>query len=187
MSVCETSIKNPKKIADFYKQLCEQKDIEIKQLKLQLEQKDKKLISIIINIIKEYEQKIDFEIDMGSQGEYKKIKCYEEFNRKLNDLKKLLEKNDKYFENFMNEKKNYISTCVDLSKYFVGRHNIIPVYLTPAFEQEFNSKMYELAKLAKEKQEIIDYLKEKIEECYISGDCRPLKELKEILSKIEKR
>ena len=29
--------------------------------------------------------------------------------------------------------------------------------------------------------------KEKIEECYISGDCRPLKELKEILSKIEKR
>ena len=93
---------------------------------------------------------------------------------------------NKEFEEFINVKKNPISNCLDLSRYFIGRHNITPVYLTPQFEKEFNSKMYELAKLAKEKQEIIDYLKEKIEECYISGDCRPLKELKEILSKIEK-
>ena len=37
MSIYETTIKNPKKIAEFYKQLSEQKDIEIKQLKEQLE------------------------------------------------------------------------------------------------------------------------------------------------------
>ena len=36
------------------------------------------------------------------------------------------------------------------------------------------------------KQELITYLKEEIEECYRSGDCRPLKTLQEILSKIEK-
>lgn len=35
MSIYETTIKNPKKIAEFYKQLSEQKDIEIKQLKKQ--------------------------------------------------------------------------------------------------------------------------------------------------------
>lgn len=36
MSIYETTIKNSKKIAEFYKQLSEQKDIEIKQLKEQL-------------------------------------------------------------------------------------------------------------------------------------------------------
>lgn len=35
MSIYEITIKNPKKIAEFYKQLSEQKDIEIKQLKKQ--------------------------------------------------------------------------------------------------------------------------------------------------------
>lgn len=49
MSIYETSIKNPKKIIEFYKQLSEQKDIEIKQLKEQLQQKEK-----IIKEVKEY-------------------------------------------------------------------------------------------------------------------------------------
>ena len=41
MSIYETTIKNPKKIAEFYKQLSEQKDIEIKQLKEQLKTSEK--------------------------------------------------------------------------------------------------------------------------------------------------
>lgn len=40
MSIYETSIKKPKKIAEFYKQLSEQKDIEIKQLKLRVKKID---------------------------------------------------------------------------------------------------------------------------------------------------
>ena len=68
---------------------------ENKQLKQQLEQKDNIISASINKYIKEYEQKIDFEIDMGTQGEYKKIKCYEEFINKLNDLKNFLEKSDK--------------------------------------------------------------------------------------------
>lgn len=68
---------------------------ENQQLKSQLEQRDNIISASINKYIKEYEQKIDFEIDMGSQGEYKKIKCYEEFINKLNDLKNILEKSDK--------------------------------------------------------------------------------------------
>ena len=67
---------------------------ENKQLKEQLQQRDNIISASINKYIKEYEQKIDFEIDMGSQGEYKKIKCYEEFINKLNDLKNILEKSD---------------------------------------------------------------------------------------------
>ena len=48
MSIYETTIKNPKKIAEFYKQLSEQKGIEIKQLKSKLQQRDN-----IINKAKE--------------------------------------------------------------------------------------------------------------------------------------
>lgn len=82
--------------AQFVKLLME-KERENQQLKSKLEASEK-LIKIIENvnlhindIIKTYEQKIDFEIDMGSEGEYKKIKCYEEFNRKLVNLKKELD------------------------------------------------------------------------------------------------
>lgn len=49
MSIYETTIKNPKKIAEFYKQLSEQKDIEIKQLKQKLQQRDN-IINKIIEI-----------------------------------------------------------------------------------------------------------------------------------------
>ena len=69
---------------------------------------------------------------------------------------------NKEFEEFINVKKSPISNCLDLSRYFIGRHNITPVYLTPQFEKEFNSKMYELEKLTKEKKELINYLKEEI-------------------------
>ena len=52
MNIYETTIKNPKKIAEFYKQLSEQKDIEIEQLKKQLQQRD--------NIIKDVSDYINF-------------------------------------------------------------------------------------------------------------------------------
>ena len=68
---------------------------ENQQLEQKLEQRDNIISASINKYIKEYEQKIDFEIDMGSQGEYKKIKCYEEFINRLNDLKNVLEKSDK--------------------------------------------------------------------------------------------
>lgn len=44
-------------------------------------------------------------------------------------------------------KRTPISSCVGLSKYFIGRHRTSPVYLTPEFEREFNNKMCELEKL----------------------------------------
>ena len=53
MSIYETTIKNPKKISEFYKQLSEQKDIEIKQLKQQLQQRNE-----VINKVKKYNEQI---------------------------------------------------------------------------------------------------------------------------------
>lgn len=69
---------------------------------------------------------------------------------------------NKEFEEFINVKKNPISNCLDLSRYFIGRHNITPVYLTPQFEKEFNSKMYELEKLTKENQQLKEQLESSI-------------------------
>lgn len=63
-------------------------------------------------------------------------------------------------------KKTPISSCVGLSKYFIGRHKVLPVYLKPEFEIEFNNKMCELEKLKeqleaseKARKEAIDKLK----------------------------
>ena len=53
MSIYETTIKNPKKIAEFYKQLSEQKDIEIKQLKEKIEASEKARKEAS-NILKDY-------------------------------------------------------------------------------------------------------------------------------------
>ena len=55
--------------------------------------------------------------------------------------------NEKEIKEFVLAKKNPISTCIGLSKYFIGRHKIIPIYLTPQFEKEFNNKICELEKL----------------------------------------
>lgn len=52
MSIYETTIKNPKKIAEFYKQLSEQKDIEIKQLKEYLERYE----ALIFNLKEQLER-----------------------------------------------------------------------------------------------------------------------------------
>lgn len=69
---------------------------ENKQLKEKLERVEKARKSIswqIADIIKIYEQKIDYEIDMSSEDNYKEIKCYEDFNRKLTKLKNELDTN----------------------------------------------------------------------------------------------
>lgn len=45
-----------------------------------------------------------------------------------------------------------ISSCKDLHKYFIGRHKVIPVYLTPKFEMELECIMNKLEDLEKENQ-----------------------------------
>ena len=51
-------------------------------------------------------------------------------------------------------KRTPISSCVGLSKYFIGRHRTLPVYLTPQFEREFNSKMAKAEELKRENQQL---------------------------------
>ena len=63
-------------------------------------------------------------------------------------------------------KRTPISSCVDLSKYFIGRHKVLPLYLTPQFEREFNSKMCQLEQLKEQlqqKEDIINKAKEHLE------------------------
>lgn len=56
---------------------------------------------------------------------------------------------------YIRAKNNPVSNCVGLSQYFIGRHKVLPVYLTLHFEREFISKMCELEKL----KELITKLK----------------------------
>lgn len=56
-------------------------------------------------------------------------------------------------------KRTPISHCIDLTKYFIGRHKTLPIFLTPAFEMEFNRSMQELEILSeqvKKQKEVID-------------------------------
>lgn len=75
---------------------------------------------------------------------------------------------------YINAKRNPISHCIDLTNFFIGRHEISPVYLTPTFELEFNLKMCKLKELEKQNEflmkrdnkcqvleQVIDKLKEK--------------------------
>lgn len=73
---------------------------------------------------------------------------------------------------YINAKRKPISHCVDLTKYFIGRHKTLPVYLTRAFEQEFNSSMYELNKLREENKkykEVIDKANKYINKMFDTG------------------
>ena len=63
-------------------------------------------------------------------------------------------------------KRTPISHCVDLTRYFIGRHKTLPIFLTPAFEMEFNRSMQELEILReqlKKQKEVIDKLEKYIE------------------------
>lgn len=66
--------------------------------------------------------------------------------------------NEKEIKEFILAKKNPVSTCTELSKYFIGRHKILPIYLTPQFEKEFNNKMYELEKLKNDWKELKHFI-----------------------------
>lgn len=59
---------------------------------------------------------------------------------------------------YMRAKRKPINSCVELSKYFIGRHTTLPVYLTPTFEREFNYIVIRL----KNKEELIDKLSKAI-------------------------
>lgn len=73
-------------------------------------------------------------------------------------------------DEYMEAKSHPISSCAELSKYFIGRHEIVPIYLTPQFEKEFNAKMYQLENLQQTPKELIDYLKKQISECKLTGN-----------------
>lgn len=67
--------------------------------------------------------------------------------------------NEKEIREYIIAKREPISHCIDLTKYFIGRHRTLPVYLTTAFEMEFNSNMRELELLrekVKKQKEVID-------------------------------
>ena len=77
--------------------------------------------------------------------------------------------NEKEIREYIIAKREPISHCIDLTKYFIGRHRTLPVYLTTAFEMEFNSTMRELELLrekVKKQKEVIDKLK-RLKQFYI--------------------
>lgn len=55
---------------------------------------------------------------------------------------------------FILSKNKPISSCKDLHKHFIGRHKVIPVYLTPKFEMELECIMNKLEDLEKVIKEI---------------------------------
>ena len=62
-------------------------------------------------------------------------------------------------------KRKPISHCVDLTRYFIGKHKTLPIFLTPTFEIEFNRSMQELEILreqVKKQKEVIDKIKKLI-------------------------
>ena len=76
--------------------------------------------------------------------------------------------NEEEIREYIRAKNNPVSNCVGLSRYFIGRHKVLPVYLTLHFEREFNSKMCELEKLKeqlekseKSRKEAIEYVKKR--------------------------
>lgn len=74
---------------------------------------------------------------------------------------------------FVLSKNKPISSCKDLYKHFIGRHKVIPVYLTPKFEMEFEYIMNKLEALEKENQkykEVIEKVKDYINDVSIHTD-----------------
>lgn len=77
-------------------------------------------------------------------------------------------KENQELKEYIVAKRNPISHCVDLTKYFIGRHKTIPVYLTTAFEMEFNfcmRRLEELQEQVKKQKEVIDKAKKILNEC----------------------
>lgn len=96
---------------------------------------------------------------------------------------------------FVLSKNKPISSCKDLYKHFIGRHKVIPVYLTPKFEMEFEYIMNKLEALEKENQKYkeainkaINYINNNIIGIDIKSDNIMLNrtELLDILKEVEK-
>lgn len=71
--------------------------------------------------------------------------------------------NEEEIREYIRAKNNPVSNCVGLSQYFIGRHKVLPVYLKPEFEIEFNNKMCELEKLKEQLERSENARKEAIE------------------------
>ena len=79
-----------------------------------------------------------------------------------NEIRKLKEQtNQEDVQQYISAKKSPVHSCIELSKYFIGKHATLPIYLTSQFENEFNSKMYLLEITQQENQELKKQLEEK--------------------------
>lgn len=77
-----------------------------------------------------------------------------------NEIRKLKEQTTQEdVQQYISAKKSPVHSCIELSKYFIGKHATLPIYLTSQFENEFNSKMYLLENLQKENQQLKEQLK----------------------------
>ena len=68
--------------------------------------------------------------------------------------------NKEEIKEFILSKNKPISSCKDLHKHFIGRHKVIPVYLTPKFEMELECIMNKLEDLEKENKKNKEVIKE---------------------------
>lgn len=86
---------------------------------------------------------------------------------------------DKEYIEYMQAKRKPINSCVELSKYFMGSHFILPVYLTPTFKREFNyiiSRSKNKEKLSQKQKEFIDKIHELIKQHIRKDDFLELNE-----------
>lgn len=71
--------------------------------------------------------------------------------------------NKEKIKEFILSKNKPISSCKDLHKHFIGRHKVIPVYLTPKFEMELECIMNKLEDLEKENKKNKEVINKAIE------------------------
>lgn len=112
MSIYETTIKNPKKIAEFYRQLCEQKDIEIEQLKQKLEECQLQNCNLREDIIIKKMSFQNEEIKDKSLLELYNMPSYEDLKNENQQLKSQLEQKD----DIINKVSNYIDKFIPIDE-----------------------------------------------------------------------
>lgn len=85
---------------------------------------------------------------------------------------------------FILSKNKPISSCKDLHKHFIGRHKVIPVYLTPKFEMELECIMNKLEDLEKVIKEINILCDDFTYNCSASG-IEVVHKIRNILKEVE--
>ena len=85
---------------------------------------------------------------------------------------------------FILSKNKPISSCKDLYKHFIGRHKVIPVYLTPKFEMELECIMNKLEDLKKVIKEINILCDDFTYNCSASG-IEVVHKIRNILKEVE--